>query len=124
MELSRYSLTNQINMRKFFYGLWLVIAAWLILFLLAAVAVSIVALVSLISPTIGSALDVVTWLVIPIAVAVWVVNDAQYFREQGIDTSPAAWGWGVFLLTIVFFPLYIIRRKITWSRKLSYPDWK
>jgi hypothetical protein len=110
-------------MKKFFYGLCLVIATWLVLFLLAAVAVSIVMLVSLIDPTLGSVLNVVVGFAVPIAVAVWVVNDAQYFKEQGIDTSPAAWGWGVFLLIIVFLPLYIIRRKITWPCRLSYPGW-
>ena len=105
-------------MSKFFHGLWLVIVTWLVLFVLFVVVASIAMLISLIIPAGGPVLDLMTKLAVPVIATVWVVRDANQFKFDGIDTSPAGWGWGVFLLTVVFLPLYVIRREITWPNKL------
>ncbi len=105
-------------MQKFFKGLWLVIVTWLVLFALFAVVVLIAMFISLITPAGGFVLGIVAQLAVPIIVTVWVVRDAKQFKFKGIDTSPAAWGLGVFLLAAVFLPFYVIRREITWPAKL------
>ena len=74
--------------------------------------------------------SIYTWLVLlgllsgfvsmPAFFVFWVVKGSRKFRNLGIKTSPFLWAIGVALPTvIVVFPLYFIRRNITWPRKLS-----
>ncbi len=61
-------------------------------------------------------------LVSPLIIfAVWVLRDSRRFKNQGVKNHPFLWFIGVILPTIiVIFPLYFIRRNITWPRKLSF----
>lgn len=53
-----------------------------------------------------------------IAFIVWAVKDSRKFKAQGIKTRPYLWGLGmVYPLIIIVFPLYLIRRNITWAKK-------
>ena len=49
----------------------------------------------------------------------WITRDSKKFRAKGIKNSPFLWAIGVILPTIIIvFPLYFIRRNITWPKKL------
>jgi len=104
-------------MKKFFYGLWMVILAWLILFVAVLIVASVVILAGLINPAAGIVLSMVLWLAIPIILTIWVVDDAKKFRDRGIDVTPVLWGLGVFLLAGIFFPVYLIYRQIVWLKR-------
>jgi hypothetical protein len=106
-------------MKKFFYGLCLVILAWLILFVAVLVIVSIAALVGSINLVAATVLNIVLWLAIPIIITLWVIDDAREFRDRGINTEPWLWGLGVFLLAGIFFPIYLIYRQIVWPERLG-----
>lgn len=48
-----------------------------------------------------------------------VTRDAIKFKHKGVQTSPLLWAVGMILpTTIIVFPIYMIRRKITWVNKL------
>lgn len=50
----------------------------------------------------------------------WIARDSRKFKAKGIKISPFLWAIGVALPTIiVIFPLYLIRRNITWPRELK-----
>jgi uncharacterized protein DUF2510 len=50
--------------------------------------------------------------IVVIASTVWVAVDAGSFdwSSSGVARRPATWALGVFLLWIVFFPLYLVKR--------------
>lgn len=52
-------------------------------------------------------------LVIAGGVGFWVRSDAQTLASQGVKVGsfgPDGWFWGVFLLLIIFLPMYLIQR--------------
>ena len=52
-------------------------------------------------------------LAIAAGLGVWAYSDAKTLRSRGIavgSMSPAAWGWLVFLVAIVFGILYLVQR--------------
>lgn len=55
-----------------------------------------------------------------VAFVIWIVKDSRKFKAQGINTHPYLWGLGmIYPLILIVFPLYIIRRNITWRKKLE-----
>lgn len=53
-----------------------------------------------------------------VAFIVWAVRDSKKFVAQGVNTSPFLWGIGmIFPLVLVVFPLYFVRRNITWAKE-------
>lgn len=67
-------------------------------------------------------LSLFTWFIVVVwpffAFIVWAVRDSRKFVALGINTRPFLWGIGmIFPLIIVVFPLYFIRRNITWAKE-------
>lgn len=55
-----------------------------------------------------------------IAFIVWVVIDSRKFKARGINTHSYLWGIGmIFPMTLAVFPLYLVRRNITWQKELN-----
>ena len=50
-----------------------------------------------------------TGLIISLVLAVWVIRDASRRQTQ---TTPFLWGFGVLLVWILFFPLYLAKRPL------------
>ncbi|MBI5448503.1 MAG: hypothetical protein HY939_07270 [Gammaproteobacteria bacterium] len=47
-----------------------------------------------------------------------IVKDSRKFKAKGINTRPYLWGVGmIFPLILIAFPLYLIRRNITWLKE-------
>lgn len=52
------------------------------------------------------------------AFIIWIVRDSRKFKRRGVNTRPHLWGIGmIFPLILVAFPLYFIRRNITWLKE-------
>jgi hypothetical protein len=117
LPVSNSQLGWALFMKTFFYGLWLIILAWLILFGSVLTVGAVVILAGMINPVAGIVLDMVLWLVVPIILAVWVVDDAKKFRDRGIGVTPGLWGLSVFFLGGIFFPVYLIYRQIVWPKR-------
>ena len=114
--------------RKIFYGLWRVILALMILFgilffpALGFGTLKEVDLTMAYMLVIAGPWSIATWLLLlamffwyPAILTAWVVRDAMKFKHRGIKTSPLLWAIGMILPTIIIvFPIYLIRRKITW----------
>lgn len=52
-------------------------------------------------------------LIVALGVGLWARSDAKTLEARGIRvgaTSATSWFWGVFLLMIVFGPIYLIQR--------------
>ncbi|MEK7148332.1 MAG: hypothetical protein AAB770_00240 [Patescibacteria group bacterium] len=55
-----------------------------------------------------------------IAFIVWAIVDSRKFKVLGINTHPYLWGVGmIFPLILVVFPVYIVRRNITWGKEIN-----
>lgn len=53
-----------------------------------------------------------------IAFIIWIVRDSSKFKSQGVNTDPFLWGVGmIFPLILIVFPLYFIRRNVTWLKE-------
>lgn len=53
-----------------------------------------------------------------LALIVWTIRDSKKFKTQGVEIRPYLWGVGmVFPLVLIFFPLYFIRRNVTWLKE-------
>lgn len=53
-----------------------------------------------------------------VAFIIWAVRDSRKFKSQGVNTNPFLWGVGmIFPLILIVFPLYYIRRNITWLKE-------
>jgi hypothetical protein len=66
-------------------------------------------------------------IAIAAGLGVWAYSDAKTLRSRGITVgsmSPAAWGWLVFLIAIVFGILYLVQRPkaIAAANTGSYPS--
>lgn len=49
---------------------------------------------------------------------IWIFRDSRKFKAKGINTHPYLWGMAmIFPLILVAFPLYFIRRNITWLKE-------
>jgi hypothetical protein len=58
-------------------------------------------------------MELLVGLVIAGGLGVWTYTDAKSLDQRGIrvlNWSPAAWGWLVFLLALVFGILYLVNR--------------
>jgi len=56
---------------------------------------------------------VIFFYLIPVGCAFWAWSDARSLRTRGIRVGgmgPGGWFWGVFLLLVVFGPLYLFSR--------------
>src|ERR1019366_9902749 len=66
-------------------------------------------------------------LAIAAGLGIWAYIDASALRSRGIrvgSMSPAAWGWLVFLIAIIFGILYLVQRPkaIAAANTGSYPS--
>lgn len=53
-----------------------------------------------------------------VAFIIWAIQDNRKFKAKGVSTHPYLWGAGmIFPLILAVFPLYLIRRNISWVKK-------
>jgi len=77
----------------------------------------------------GGNVEYVVGLVIAGVVAVFVYQDAVNWRNEELavlgqsTVSPGLWGFGVFMLMIVFLPIYLIRRSSAKGRLMRVCPW-
>lgn len=105
-----------------FGGLFLFPAIGLLVFLKVTDPATLHALVTLALPPMDSwsiQLASVLLTILPFAAfIIWIVKDSRKFVACGVNTRPFLWGAGmIFPLILIFFPLYIIRRNITWEKE-------
>ncbi|MEO0407020.1 MAG: hypothetical protein AAF289_06680 [Cyanobacteria bacterium P01_A01_bin.135] len=66
----------------------------------------------------GVLISQIIGLVLAALVATLVYRDAKSLKYQGASVSPALWTALVFLLLIVFLPLYLILRQLVWQPQI------
>lgn len=121
-KVLNYTKNIVLSLVMLFTGLFLVPVVGVLIFLKIADPVvfrSIAALAPIPIDSWSTQLVVTFFGVAPfIAFIVWAVRDSRKFVAQGLNTRPFLWGIGmVFPLILVVFPLYFVRRNITWVKE-------
>lgn len=58
---------------------------------------------------------IISVILFPLLLTIWIIKDSRKFKALGVKTSPLLWAIGVFLPTsIIVFPIYLIKRNIAW----------
>jgi len=112
-----------------FAGLFLIPNICMVIFLKFADPATFYSLVALAPTQIDSLpiqFAILLFMIAPyVAFIIWIFRDSRKFVTSGVNARPILWAIGmIFPLIFIFFPLYFIRRNITWLKNKQEIDLK